>query len=177
MGFYLRAGLLHDRWKAARLATNKVNKKSHTLASGLRSEYCNHSWLDPSWVPPVIKGCNSVSEIRPLSVPVLTGLGTRCNDWVFIPSLSSLRGAFCLIQNVTRFRLLFSCRAVSDSYTSHLRMTSTSSLPHLTRPCWDAEIPPLGFRVLASARTHWILLFCYLFLSWEIGMLMNHLFA
>ena len=36
---------IHNRWKAARLATNRTALVCPSLASGLRSEYSNRSWL------------------------------------------------------------------------------------------------------------------------------------
>lgn len=114
----------NDRWKAARLATNRTNTQIvQTFASGLRSECSNHSWLtlagsSCNWLQQRIRNLTThfISVRRLLAFVVCRRVrsGLVLEFAVMIgwhwPSLSSLCSAFA--QNVTRFRLLFVCRVI-----------------------------------------------------------------
>ena len=132
----------HDRWKAARLATDKVNNTCfiQRLASGPRSEYCNHSWSNSSWVPACKKGCNGVSEIRPLLVLELAVMiGWRIQiDWILHSWAHFAAHSDSQKCNSIQTTLLLSCW-VSVHHVVWFLGWSFTSLPHHTRPCWDAE--------------------------------------
>lgn len=70
------------------------------------------------------------------------------NDWVFIHPWAHFAAHFWILGNVTRFRLLFCCR---ECYAIAFVFGMTfTSLPRLTRPCWDAEfwLEPFSVQIL-----------------------------
>lgn len=70
------------------------------------------------------------------------------NDWVFIHPWAHFAAHFWILGNVTRFRLLFCCR---ECYAIAFVFGMTfTSLPRLTRPCWDAEfwLEPFSVQML-----------------------------
>lgn len=136
-----------------------------TFASGLRSEYCNHPWSNPSRVPAVNwlqwRIRNSTSKGSWNSLWWLSGHHAR----LFILELASWR--ILSNQNVTRFRLLFVCRVFSnnlivkvrgafhllcksatsydESFAFHIRSFHSSTLPSgETPPVRDALHSPLN---------------------------------
>jgi hypothetical protein len=99
MGFYLRAGLSNttDGKLRGSPQTGWTKLLSSNFASGLRSEYSNHSWLTLAG-----SSCNKTVAATAYQKGghTMCGLGTRCNGWVaneiFCPSLSSLRSTFLM---------------------------------------------------------------------------------
>jgi hypothetical protein len=106
----------HNRWKAARLATNRTAFVCPPFASGLRSEYSNRSWLtlagsSCNWLQRRIRNSTTHSVQRSLvqEDEEWTGPGIRRNDWVTYCVHPWAHFAAHSIQSVTRFRLLFIC--------------------------------------------------------------------
>lgn len=107
--------------------------KSNTFASGLRSEYSNHSWL-------ILAGssCNLAAMVYQKFDPLECGLGTHHNDWVNIHPWAHFavhKHSKCNpIQTTLRLSWIQPSEWWIHSYSRD--WDDLSSLPHLTRPCW-----------------------------------------